>query len=470
MPLTFMRSGWAGLALLGGLAFSTTTPTIGSEIDVKGELGVIVDGTQRFQRIDGFGVNANPASWNDGQLKPALDLLVDDFAMTIWRVIVEKADWEKINDNNDPQVFNWNYYHTLYKTPRFRDLWSTVEYLNRKRVEVLLNVMGIVPQWMGGTIIKQEAEDEWVEMIASLVYYGREVRKIQFKLLSPLNETDIGSPEGPSVGPAQYVRLLRKLVLRLESLGLSDLRMVAPDTASIEKANSAYLPAIMADAVVMAKIAHVGVHNYEGHSASIARAIKRSPYPDRSFWLTEWAAACPGCDNGKRNEDEWSFAKTSTLNLLNHLQDGATAALFYEGYDSFYQHHGSQSFWGLLAYEPTSKSYAPRKRLDTNSHVFKFILPGAIRVGASASNPSLSLVAFYHPTSRRLSIVGYNFANTRRDVRVRLKELSPIQAFEVYETTKSRSRQRERGARVTAGEAAIHVTPDSFFTITGLSQ
>src|SRR5947208_1089120 len=87
---------------------------------------LLIDGSQRFQRIEGFGVNANPASWSNGKLKPVLDTLVDQMGMNIWRVIVEKADWEKTNDNNDPFVFNWDYYRMVYETPKFRDLWSTV--------------------------------------------------------------------------------------------------------------------------------------------------------------------------------------------------------------------------------------------------------------------------------------------------------------------------------------------------------
>jgi O-glycosyl hydrolase len=265
---------------------------------------LVVDGSRKYQRIDGFGVNANPASWNNGQLIPVLDLLVDDLGMTIWRVIVEKADWEKVNDNNDPFVFNWDYYRAVYESSKFRNLWSTVAYLNSKRVKVLLNVMGVVPDWMGGTIVKEEAEDEWVEMISSLVYYAVKVRNAQIQLLSPLNETDIGSPEGPSVRPLQYVRLLKKLIARLETLGLNEIGIVAPDTASIDEARSAYFPALMSDKGVMAKIAHFGVHNYNGHSGNIARTIERSAYPDRSFWLTEWAGRCDRCDTGQGAQDE----------------------------------------------------------------------------------------------------------------------------------------------------------------------
>jgi hypothetical protein len=40
-------------------------------------LTLSINGSQLFQRMDGFGVNVNTASWNNGELRPALDMLVD---------------------------------------------------------------------------------------------------------------------------------------------------------------------------------------------------------------------------------------------------------------------------------------------------------------------------------------------------------------------------------------------------------
>jgi hypothetical protein len=44
---------------------------------------LIIDGSQAFQSIDGFGVNANSASWKNGELRPAIDMLVDQLGATI---------------------------------------------------------------------------------------------------------------------------------------------------------------------------------------------------------------------------------------------------------------------------------------------------------------------------------------------------------------------------------------------------
>jgi O-glycosyl hydrolase len=68
---------------------------------------VTVSGGQRFQTMDGFGVSINAHSWNNGELKPALDMLVDQNGSRIFRVVMEMTDWEQTNDNTDPNTYNW---------------------------------------------------------------------------------------------------------------------------------------------------------------------------------------------------------------------------------------------------------------------------------------------------------------------------------------------------------------------------
>jgi O-glycosyl hydrolase len=432
-------------------------------------ISIIVDGSKRFQRIDGFGVNANPASWNNGKLRPALDTLVDKLGATIWRIIIENADWEMKNDNEDPKVFNWAYYKRVYETPKFQDLWNTIAYLKKKGVQVLLNVMGVVPSWIGGSVIKGVAEDEWVEMIASLVYYSYHIRKVRIDMLSPMNETDLGPPEGPTVGPIQYVRLLRKLVVRLEELGLGDMRIVAPDTAYIDQATSKYIPALLADSIVMSKLDRFAVHNYDGHTGNVDAMIKNSPYSDRSVWLTEYAARCPACDNGQTIDDEWGFARNSVRNLLNHLRDGAAAGLVYDAYDSFYEHHASMGYWGLLAYNSASKSYTPRKRFYATAQIFKFVARGARRLGTSISNGQLQVSAFYHDSSPRLTIVGYNSAATGQVITGKISNLPADQRLAFYQTSARVSLRPTAVLVVTAGKFSAQVPPDCVFTLTSVN-
>src|SRR5262245_46100342 len=151
-----------------------------------------IDATQTFQTMDGFGVNLNSLSWKDGELRPALDRLIDELGAKTWRVVFDMEDWEDPNDNADPKTPNWPYYGALYSNAKFQNLWGTLRYLNQKWIStgLVLSFMGRVPTWIGGAAIHPEFEDEWVEMIATLAYYARNRANVQFDVLDPINEPD----------------------------------------------------------------------------------------------------------------------------------------------------------------------------------------------------------------------------------------------------------------------------------------
>ena len=360
---------------------------------IKKELPVVlhVDGQKRFQQIDGIGVNVNTRSWDKNELPPALDLLLDSMHATIWRVIVETVEkWEDVNDNDDPFVFNWDYYNALYETPKFQKAWDLMEYLNRHGItdKVMINFMGFAPAWMGVKVIEPKYEDEYAEMVVSFFYYGLTKRHVKFGLIAPTNESDHhGYSEGPHLEAKQHARLIRKITDRMEALGImKNIGVVAPDNASFDAALKSFVPALMEDPVVMSRMAHLGFHTYGGYPLGLKEFILRSPYPKSSYWITEWNAWCNGCDEGKLGEYNYDFANKCVGYLLDLLKNGASAALAWEGYDSYYEHHAPSlfSYWGMLGYEPKTKTYFPRKNFYAIQQVSKFVTPGSWQAICSA--------------------------------------------------------------------------------------
>src|SRR5680860_1740916 len=165
-----------------------------------------IDGAEKYQTIDGFGVNINTAWWYNGAyrdtdvIKPAIDMLVDSLGANIFRAVIEDMDWEAVNDDDDPNHFNWKYYNKVFSNARFQGVWNTLHYLNRKGISdnLIISLMGAPPaaepmapkdiqkSWMGNTdySIAPEMEDEFVESIAALLYYARHTAKVQFNLVS----------------------------------------------------------------------------------------------------------------------------------------------------------------------------------------------------------------------------------------------------------------------------------------------
>ena len=64
---------------------------------------ITIDGSQTYQVIDGFGVNANHRSWNNNELKPVLDALIDQAGMTLFHVVFDNNNWEAAQRQQRPQ-------------------------------------------------------------------------------------------------------------------------------------------------------------------------------------------------------------------------------------------------------------------------------------------------------------------------------------------------------------------------------
>jgi O-glycosyl hydrolase len=425
-------------------------------------VAISVNGAQRFQTIDGFGVNANSASWNNGELRPALDMLVDQAGATIWRVIIDDLDWETTNDNSDPNTFNWTYYNSVYTSAKFEKLWSTIAYLNQKGItsQLMLNFMGPAATWMGGSQITASAEDELVEMISSAVYYGRITRGLQIGLLAPMNETDWDGIEGPQVGSTQYVRILHKLAQKLDAIGLGGIRLVGPDTADVNTGVNTYIAEMMRDSVVMAKVNRFGLHNYSGATGGADAFIKSSAFPDRGFWMTEVSLIG---------------------DIISMVRQGPAAILVWDAYDSVYNHatlagrgttppNDAGNGPALLAYNTTTKVYTPRRIFYDCAHLFKFVAPGSQRIGASPSSGSVTIDAFHHQGTGQLTLFGRNTSTTSQVLTGTLNNLTGVTSFRFYQTSAAGNLQQGSDVSVGGNTFTVTVAANSTFTLTTAGQ
>ena len=236
--------------------------------------------------------NINYRGWNNDELQPVMDALMDQAGMTLFRVIYDLTDWEGTNDNADSNVFDWTYYNAIYSSAEFTKLWDMMAYLNQRGITngAFFNFMGWGPSWMmqsdatSGSL-KPGMESEWAEMITSLLVYARNTRGLQFNLVAPDNEPDlIAYPEGIHIPTAtQYTNALHKLALRLDSAGMGDVGLVGPD---LSIGGTTYMPQMMADPVIMAKLKHFGMHGYTSGGElrpGCAHTFSEAPIPTARF-------------------------------------------------------------------------------------------------------------------------------------------------------------------------------------------
>jgi len=162
---------------------------------------VRINGQVLYQPIDGFGVNINSKHWQQGALIPTLDLLIDDLAAVLYRVdIWGKSNWVDANSQYDAGVLNAATYETVYTSEIFQAGWALIRYLNQRGIEPYLTASGDVPRWLLGADRKTLADlPAWAEMIASYVEWAVRREHLRLRCVGLLNETDIGSPEGPTL-------------------------------------------------------------------------------------------------------------------------------------------------------------------------------------------------------------------------------------------------------------------------------
>jgi O-glycosyl hydrolase len=435
---------------------------------------VTVNGATTYQVIDGFGVNVNTAWWQKGAygntdtLKPAIDMLINDLGATIVRAVIEEMDWEAANDDADPRHFNWSYFNEVFTSARFQGVWNTLRYLNQRgiRDRLVIGFMGTPPSWMGDNYaISTTMEDEFVETIAAFLYYALHTEGIRFALLSPMNETEQvlkGWYEGPNMTDAvQFGRVLTKLAVKLDAIGMNDIRFVAPDAAS-QSFFQSLLSEMVKDPLIMSKLYCWGVHNYGKDSGGYDNFISGSASQNKSFWVTET------CD---------------IANLFGQLDDNARAYIYWDGFDSVYQHairHDSSwttppndwCYWmktdvgkPLIAYNSSTNSWAPRKQFYEHAQLFKYIVPGAVRIGATVNNRKLAVYAYRNPDGR-VVIVGRNTGRGAIAVNGTLSSVNASPTLGFTYTTLTHDMMKGRSVSVNdTGAFSVNIPGNCVFTL-----
>jgi len=431
---------------------------------------VHIDGAVQYQKLDGFGVNINATWWEDGEykntdlVKPAIDILIDDLSATIFRVVIEEMDWETVNDDDDPDNFNWTCYNSVFSNVKFQGAWNTLKYLNQRGItnNLIISFMGAPPVWMGQNyIVDPTREDEFVETIAALLWYARNTAGIQFNLVSPMNETELDGREGPNIKDAkQFVRILKKLAEKLDAIDMSDIRFVAPDAAG-DSLFKACMNEMVSDSYLMSKLSSWGVHQYGNDASNYRKIMDRAENPKKSFWVTETAGIS---------------------NMLGQFDDNARAYIFWDGFDCVYQHairngYGSEPpndwvFWihkegkPLIAYNSADKSWTPRKQFYEFAQVFKFVKPGAIRIAATSENDSLAMYAFQNP-DKQLVIVGCNNSHCPITVKGKLFNLSGEDTFEMFFTDSLNDLYRTNEIAIADSSFSVNIPARAVYTLTG---
>ena len=447
-------------------------------------LQVTVDLAKRYQTMDGFGVNFNGTYFRESQ-KPMIDMLIDDLGATIFRLDpYGLTNWEAKNDDDDPKHMNWEYYNDRYSIPTFEASWAAARYLNSRGIKPFLALSGIAPEWMlDSNPPTPENRDhkrdlsrpyhlnpsmyaEFAEEVVSMAIYARTKARINFTYFGPINETDCYPAEGPRVDPAEAPRVLNAISHRLREEGMGDVRLVVAEQCDL---NDNYVGPLLESDDLMAQVGVFAFHSYGAASLTPhVQRLKATRYADSvRVWLTEYGDL-NDLDRGAANE--WhNFSIAATWRALRAINEGASAALFWDAYDNYHEHYPRLTFYGLV--QNTDHIYAPKKRYYAAKQLYHFVKPGAFRVDAISSDPhALILSGFYDGSHNESVLVGVKEGGPDQ-LEIRFGSHGPSPArLEVYQTTRDVDCRKTGEIPVTGGIARLDMPGDAIFTLVGKLQ
>ncbi len=474
--MTSKNLHFAGIFLL--LLLSSKLQAQGKEPVAR----IVVDAHQRYQTIEGFGVNYTGPYFRDDQ-KAMFDMLIDDLGAKFFRVVayLVYSDWEVVNDNADPNVMNWEYYNDRYSTPIFEATWNGLRYLNSKGIRPVIALMGPVPGWMTdakappprhkvcqGNVppglqghLSPAMYDEFAEEVVSMAEYARTQARIDFELFSPFNETDCYPPEGPRIDPDETPKVLDAVARQLRKEGLGDIRLAVADNAVI---TNNYTDPILKDDELMKQVGAFTFHTYgEDSVGPQVERVKASKYSQVPVWLTEYGDLN---DLDSTFENQWKkFSLAANRRALTALNQGASALFYFDAFDDYEECAKRLCYYGL--FRSAGHVYSPKKSYFATRQLYHFVRPGSQRIAHSADVPGLTISAFSDASTHSLIVVGVKEGGPNRlELVVPAGDEAPTR-WDLYQTTRNVDCVKTDTITVQSGVAHIDLPDESVFTLVG---
>jgi len=452
---------------------------------------VVLNADKQFQIIDGFGANVNPAQWRGGNLKYALDLLVDELGCTLFRFdCFGQADWLDPAKRDKEGRYPDAYLKQVYTSRVFKDAWETYRYLQSKGVRLFFNVSGRIPAELASPDGQRLVDyDGYAEMIVSLLKWARQKENLHFTLFAPFNETDLGFPEGPKMLVSDCVPATRSITKKLDEAGLKDVKLMVMDDSNVQFDK---FDEFLKDAGLVDRIACFAGHTYgdglyeDGQATwfmnpskfkKIIERIRKSPYKNHPFWMTEYG------DLDQSKEIEFQIAWLSTRRLLKFLNDGVSAGLVWDAFDNFHKHDFAWSIYGLLKTDRQNWKYTPKRRFYSAKQVFRYVRPGFRRVEIFSPDEDLKdvysyarfplrhilLSAFVSPDRKDFTVVGMSTIEHDVTINLKLKGLAPQaknKSVSYYRTSRNENCRKTKKTRIKNNIVKALIKGGSIFTLT----
>jgi len=154
------------------------------------------------------------------------------------------------------------------------------------------------------------------------------------------------SNEPNGMTPAEIVSAVKNLRANLDARGLRDVKIIAPEAASVDKFAFSVVDAMKADPDAWNALDGVATHSY--NMAATEKFAKKVFGHGKSYWMTE------ASDNGDEGPDNDQRAATTAARVLNDLNHGVTHWIWFIGFGTGGFTDGDAGT-KLVVYDPKTK-------------------------------------------------------------------------------------------------------------------
>lgn len=413
---------------------------------------VVVDATQRHQRLDGFGATTPSLTFDNGRIdnlpaalrRRALETAYREVRLTTGNVPLGAIEWQ--NDNDDPARFDWERFRIVEGMRVIRDrLVAPAAALGARGLYPSHAIDHRARTWMRELRARdyQRYLDECAEFVLAGIVQWTEATGSEPAFYAPFNEPLSGNGELRGGSVSELIDIVRRAGERLRREGFTKVKFVVPNEETVAE-TVRVARALLNDRGAGPFIGAIGYHAYPyGAPYVAARRIlagaaagrrDRTALAERAqlaalgaqygvpLWLTEVSHA----DIDPRSmdhlraravhvHDELRYTNASAYYGMQAIWDSRTHA----------EHFAGRHTTGLLAEQDTVVLVDNESQRITITgmgyaigHYARWAAPGSFRVESRSSDPLLLVSAFHDPARNAAALVLINNAAAARTVRI----------------------------------------------------
>jgi glucuronoarabinoxylan endo-1,4-beta-xylanase len=428
---------------------------------------VTIDTSVRRQTIEGFGATATGV-WNTSIAslfaQPAFAAQIrDDLGATIIRVEIP-PEIEAAEDLQ-PTILNMG----LFSFSPMLATGTLAQNLNHGNPGAV-KIIGTIwspPGWMktngspaNGGSLRTDRYSHFAKYCAGASLGFEQTYGVPLYAISPQNEPVFDEPYNSCVyTPEQYRDTVAAVAGAFSTWGAHSKVYGSEDVGTVPSRWLSFATTVAQNPAALQRMDSWAIHSYPWNNGVDATspdgwtALVQQVQPlGKPVWVSEVSGEDPSW-MGTSSNPKGAF--TLARQIQDALVYGEVTAYVYWAISD--PAPSSFALMGLGA--PTKKYYAARQ-------FYKYIRPGAVRVGATSGDPNVSASAFVHDQQRTMTVVLINQGTAPSSVQLAFSGTEPTNPMTTVRTSATEDGVQLSPTAVSGGRAYVTIPAQSVMTLT----